>query len=205
MKFKNLFSKRFIIMMTGIIGMGIFLSFLLEVNYGTDTCSFMNSSLSKHFGISFGNTMVLTNLILFIPELIWGRRLLGLGTIANMTLIGYISDFCRMLETKYIPSAIFQEQPYRSLVFIAALIPFLFFVALYINADMGQAPYDSIPTIISERLHLPFAPVRIIWDCFIILIGIIAGGHLTIATVILAFTIGPAVTFIGRLFNKRKI
>ena len=190
--------KRFLIMMTGIVGMGIFLSLLLQVNYGTDTCSFMNSSLSKYFGISFGITMICTNLIFFIPELIWGRKFLGWGTIANMTLIGLISDFCTMIENKFIPAEIFQHTIYRPVIFAAALIPFLFSVALYINADMGQAPYDSIPAIISERVHLPFTPVRISWDILVVIIGIVAGGQLTIATVILAFTIGPAVTIIGR-------
>lgn len=200
MKQKNRFDKkRFIIMMTGIVGMGITLSFLLKVNYGTDTCSFMNASLSGRFGITFGTTMMLVNLLLFLPELIWGRKLIGLGTIANMTLIGYISDFCRMLETRYLPSSIFQDQPYRVIIFTVALLLFLISVALYMNADMGQVPYDSIPTMISEYRHIPYAPVRIVWDCSVMLIGILAGGHLTIGTVILAFTIGPAVTFIGKL------
>ncbi|MDY4516158.1 MAG: hypothetical protein SPD93_06680 [Lachnospiraceae bacterium] len=139
MKQKNRFDKkRFIIMMTGIVGMGITLSFLLKVNYGTDTCSFMNASLSGRFGITFGTTMMLVNLLLFLPELIWGRKLIGLGTIANMTLIGYISDFCRMLETRYLPSSIFQDQPYRVIIFTVALLLFLISVALYMNADMGQ-------------------------------------------------------------------
>ena len=199
MKRTNWFDKkRFVIMMTGIVGIGIFLSFLLEVNYGTDTCAFMNASLSRCFGISFGTTMVLTNLLFFIPELIWGRKLIGPGTIANMMLIGYISDFCRMPEETYLPSLIFQDPLFRTLIFLAALIPFLISVALYMNADMGQVPYDSIATIISERLHLPFAPVRIFWDCLIILVGVLAGGHLTIGTVVLAFSIGPAVTVIGK-------
>lgn len=201
---KDMFDKKgFSLMMTGIAGIGICLSFLLEVNYGTDTCSFMNASLSRRTGISYGTVAVLANLLFFIPELIWGRRLIGPGTIANMVLIGYISDFCRMLEHRYLPAAIFTDLPWRPLVFVMALIPFLFFVALYINADAGQAPYDAIPTIASERLHLPFAPVRIGWDCFAVLVGILAGGRLTIATVILAFAIGPSVTFIGKHFLHR--
>ena len=194
--------KRFAVMMCGIVGMGVFLSFLLEVNYGTDTCAFMNSSLSGHFGISFGTMMICSNLIFFIPEIIWGRKYIGLGTIANMTLIGYISDFCRMLERKFLPDVLFEGTYYRPVVFIVALIPFLISIALYMNADMGLAPYDSVPKIISERFHFPFSPVRIVWDFCAIMLGIAVGGHLNIGTVVLAFTIGPSATFIGKRMER---
>ena len=86
------------LMLTGIIGMGISLSALLKVGYGTDTSSFMNASIALRTGISLGPVMVTLNAIQFIAEIIWGRRFIGLGTIVNMAAIGYISDICTMLE-----------------------------------------------------------------------------------------------------------
>ena len=76
--------KRLAYMFLGIFGMGIFLSFLLKVGYGTDTSSFMNSSVAAKFGISLGTTLVCTNALFLVPEIIWGRKLIGIGTIANM-------------------------------------------------------------------------------------------------------------------------
>ena len=190
--------KRFITMLLGIMGMGITLSFLLGTGYGTDTSTFMNTSLAAYLGLSFGTVMVCTNAIFFIPEIIWGRKLIGPGTIFNMTLIGYTSDFCTMLERKYLPEEMFTLQPYRTITFTVSLILFLFFVALYMNSDMGLAPFDSIATIVASASKIPFLIVRMLWDFLVILIGITAGGKLTIATVILAFTIGPAVSWIGK-------
>ncbi len=86
------------LMFIGVLGMGVFLSFLLKTGYGTDTCSFMNASLSSRLGISLGTVMACSNIILFIPELLWGREHIGPGTVLNMLCIGYISDFCMMLE-----------------------------------------------------------------------------------------------------------
>lgn len=195
---KEDFQNRIVLMMAGIIGMGIFLSFLIEVNYGTDTSSFMNLAISKRFGISFGTCTVLVNLILFIPQILFGRKLINIGTVANMVLIGYISDFCRFLWSHCLPSSLFTVQPYRTITFIVALIPFLISVALYMNVDMGQAPYDAVPTIISHRSHLPFPAIRVFWDFSVILIGLLLGKHLSIATVVMALTIGPSVSFIGK-------
>ncbi len=191
--------RRFVQMTVGIFGIGIFLSLLIQVNYGTDTCSFMNLALSNKFGITFGTCMVTVNLLLFIPVIVFERKLIHVGTVMNMLLIGYISDFSTGLWQYFMPQTLFTVQPYRTILFIVALIPFLASVSLYINADMGQAPYDAIPTIISHRLDLPFAVTRIGWDFSAILIGVIAGKHLTVATVVMALTIGPAVTQLGRI------
>lgn len=186
-------------MFIGVLGMGVFLSFLLKTGYGTDTCSFMNASLSSRLGISLGTVMACSNIILFIPELLWGREHIGPGTVLNMLCIGYISDFCMMLEDRFLPQELFSLHPYREAVFIGALLFFLLSVSIYMNSRSGLSPFDSVPTMISSKLHLPFFAVRMCWDFSAILIGTIAGGVLTIGTVILAFTIGPAVSFIGRI------
>lgn len=46
------FKKRFVWMMVGIVGMGIVLSFLVEVSYGTDPASYFNLALSERTGIN---------------------------------------------------------------------------------------------------------------------------------------------------------
>lgn len=189
-------------MMAGIVGMGIFLSFLIGVDYGTESSSFMNLALAERFDISFGTMMLLTNALFFIPVVFLEPKLIHIGTVANMVLIGYISDFCQEIWARCLPSFLFTEQPYRTIVFVAALFFFLVSVAFYMNADIGQAPYDAVPTIISHRLHLPFFAVRVSWDFTVILIGILAGKRLSIATVVFAFTIGPAVSVIGAFIRS---
>ena len=182
----------------GVVGMGFFLSFLLRTGYGTDTWAFMNSSLSYRTGISLGTVMVCANVLLFLVELIWGREYIGPGTIVNMLFIGYVSDFCTMLWNRFLPQWIFQAQPYRAAVFASALFFFLISVSLYMNSGSGLSPFDAVPKIISRASHIPFFAVRICWDFLAILIGILAGGAITIGTVIIALTIGPAVSMIGR-------
>lgn len=194
--------RKLLIMLCGVAGMGIFLSFLLKAGYGTDTCSFMNSSISGRTGISLGTIMVCVNGTLFIAELIWGRKHIGVGTIANMLFIGYICDFCTFLEERYLPPEIFTEQPSRAIIFAVSLSLFLASAALYMNAGMGLSPFDAIPTMFSSFSHLPFFAVRMAWDLMAIAAGVIAGGTLTIGTVILAFTVGPAVAFVGKMMAR---
>ncbi len=196
------FRKRFALLMTGIFGMGIFLSFIIKVDYGTDPNTFMLLNIADISGISFGTAMLTLNLVLFIPELLFGRHLIGWGTVCNMSLTGYIADFCRFLESNYLPGEMFEVQPFRTITFVVALIPFLISIALYMNAACGQTPYDAAPTMIHEHFHLPYAPVRMAWDFSAIAVGLILGGAFTVTMIVMALGIGPTCSFIGRKLKK---
>lgn len=198
------FVKRLIIMNIGVFFMGFFLSFLIMVDLGTDPCTFMNLNLSNFFGLSFGNWQLLLNSILFIVVILFGRKLIGFGTIANMVFIGYIADFFRWLWGRTIPQQCFTEFPSRAVIFALALMAFIFAVSLYINASMGVAPYDALPTIISERIlkKVPFSIIRIAYDFLAILIGMLFGGTPNIGIILMALFLGPVITIVGRLLNK---
>ncbi len=207
--FKDYFSqkdfvKRLIIMNLGVFFMGFFLSFLIEVNLGTDPCTFMNLSLSRAIGISFGNWQLLLNTILFIFVILFGRKYIGFGTIANMVFIGYIADFCCWIWEKIIPEYFFTAFPLRGIIFVVALFSFIVSVSFYINANMGVAPYDAIPQIISERVltKVPFAIIRIAFDFTAIIIGIIFKGTPNIGIVLMALFLGPIISAVGKFMNK---
>ncbi|WP_442852395.1 YczE/YyaS/YitT family protein [Butyrivibrio sp. FC2001] len=199
------FKKKFGIMLLGVVLMGFFLSFLIEVSLGTDPCSFMNLTISGRLGILFGTWQVILNSVLFIFVILLDRHQIGPGTIANMVLIGYISDFCRWVWKKTIPDFIFQEWPYRAIVFILALLCFIVAASFYMNADMGVAPYDAIPNIISNRVlkSVPFKFVRIGFDGTVLLIGFLLGGRVEICTILMVFLLGPTITAVGGFLNRR--
>ncbi len=197
--------KKLGIMTLGVFFMGFFLSFLIEVNLGTDPCTFMNLTISRRLGILFGTWQVLLNLVLFVFVVLFDRHQIGPGTIANMVFIGYISDFCRWIWKKTIPEFVFREWPYRAVVFIVALLCFVIAASLYMNADMGVAPYDAIPNIISDRLlkSVPFKFVRIGFDGTVLLIGFLLGGRIEICTVLMVFLLGPTISAVGGFLNRK--
>ncbi|MBP3204570.1 MAG: hypothetical protein J6M66_04005 [Lachnospiraceae bacterium] len=192
-------------MLAGVVGIGVFQSLLVEVRFGTDTCAFMNLAIAGRSGISLGMCMILSNVLLFVPEVLFGRKLIGAGTLANMVLVGCVSDLCRMWEEMFLPDWIFERMGIRAGIFLFALLGFLISVALYMNADMGQTPYDAIPTMLSRRLRLPYARVRILWDGVAAMLGVLLGSRLTVGNVILALTIGPAVGIVGKWMKAERI
>ena len=70
-------------------GPRFFLSFLIDLGLGSNPFTFMNVSLSNRISWTFGNWQLTLNLALLILVLLTlGLRYLGIGTIANMVLIG---------------------------------------------------------------------------------------------------------------------
>ena len=199
------FSKKFNIMMLGVIMMGFFLSFLIEVSLGTDPCTFMNVTISEKLHILFGTWQLVLNAVLLIIVVVFDRHQIGPGTIANMVFIGYISDFCRWLWKRTIPEYVFKEEPYRAVIFVVALLCFVIAASFYMNADMGVAPYDAIPVILSERVFkdIPFKFVRIAFDGTVLLLGFLLGGHVEICTILMVFLLGPTITTVGGFLNRR--
>lgn len=189
-------------MCLGVLGLGIAIAFLIAVGFGTDTFSFLNNSLSSWTGLTVGTTMVLSNIVLFIAQLVFGRHLIGIGSIVNMLLVGPVSDLTTFLLVSRMPQAFFTGDVARTVIFILALALFLFSAALYMNAELGLAPSDAVATMLSERTGKPFFAIRMLTDACYILIGLASGGKISVGTVAIALTLGPAVSLVGRLIKR---
>ena len=172
------FGKRLAFMLPAVILMGVFVSILVEIGWGTDPASFMNLNIACALGWGLGNTEVLVYGLMLVFTFIFGAQMIGFGTLANMILIGYVVDLCRWIW-RNIGFADFitdSSTGIRILIFAITLICFVFVAAIYINAQMGVAPYDAMPQIISDWIpKVPFFIIRILFDLTAVLIGVIAG------------------------------
>ena len=174
MIFKNLkqqfivphFAVKFPIMVISIFGMGVFLSFLIEVNFGTDPCSFMNRNVSNRIGMTLGNYQLVSNAVLFILSLVFARNLIGFGTFFNWICIGYIADFfCGIWKTTGFHDFILlsDNMGWRILVFALAILFFVISAAAYMNAQTPETVYPKkrCRVSISPRSHATSMACRI--------------------------------------------
>ena len=201
--------KRIIVCFLAVLGMGFFLSFLMLCGLGTDPCSFMNKAVSLRIGILFGTWQLIVNAVMLIIVIFWDRSSLGFGTVFNMVLVGYYVDFFDWVWGKTIPAHIFTDPVTRWPVFLGSLLFFIISAAVYINSDMGVAPYDALPKIITEKVtsrfpKIPKMLIRMIWDFSAIAVGTLAGGKPVIGIILMAVFLGPAISLVGKLFFNRK-
>ena len=141
---------------------------------------------------------------MLVIVVIFGGRNLGFGTLANMFLVGYSIDFFSWVWAKILPADLFSSWGVRIAVLIPALAIFVVAVAVYTDMDMGTAPYDAIPIIISKRVKkLSFRTVRMIFDFTVVVIGLLFGGRLGIVTFLMALTLGPVIAGVGDVMKKK--
>ena len=206
------FWKKLAFMLPAVMMMGVMLSILIEIGWGTDPASFMNLNIAHALGLSLGNTQVIVYSLMLVLTVIFGVHMIGFGTLANMLLIGYIADFCRWVwrNIGFAAFILQSEFPVRALLFAGTIIVFVIVAAIYINARMGTAPYDALPVIISNALpNVPPFLIRIAFDFSAVGIGLLASlcsqdgiQGSVIGSVCMSLVLGPVISLVGKVLAK---
>lgn len=200
---KTHFWKRMLYCFLAVCVMGFCVSWLNFIALGTDPFSAMNFGISGLLGMSFGNWQAIVNTILFVIVFTFGREQIGFGTVFNMFMVGYACDLTTFVRTKLFPDFVFISGAARYVMMLVLLAIFVVAAAVYMTVELGTSPYDAIPMIIFlKQKKLSYRVVRILYDCFFTLVGFLAGGGIGIVTVLMAFTIGPVVAYVGKIIQK---
>ena len=176
------------------MGFGVAMFNLL--GFGADPCTVMNMGLSRVLGIPFGTLQLLVNCVLILIVIRYDVGRIGLGTLANMVLVGYVAQFC-MAVIDRIPALAGLTLTARLVIFVPTLLLFLVAASTYMCVDMGVAPYDAIPQIISARMNWPFRLVRMAWDFVMMLGGYLLGSVVGLVTIGITLFLGPLVAWMA--------
>jgi len=188
----------------GVLVCGISVGIFKRAELGVDPFQSLMSGLNVVIPISFGTLYVIANAILLLFSIIVDKYKIGIATVINLFLIGYVADFMHNLLNRLIPETSFIGQ----LALLAAGVVLMCLAsAFYFTADLGVSTYDAVSLVISERQHkIKFRYCRIISDLICVLIGAglcLAGGYtwsqvftvVGIGTIITAFFMGPLIEF----------
>lgn len=187
----------------GAIGFSIFM--LRLADFGTDPFTTMNLGISSFIGVSFGNLQLAINILLLIIIAIISRKFIGIGTVANMVFVGYISDFFVVLFTTFYGDSL--SLSIRIILLIIGVILSSLGVAMYMHSAMGVAPYDAIPSIIKLKTneHITFRTGRVIIDIIAVWVGFLFGATIGLGTIITASFMGPLIQHFKSLLETRVV
>ena len=203
--------RRILFVILAVIGMGFSLSFLIRTNLGGDPYTCMNLAIANRIGISFGHWQAFLNVVLLIIVVLCDRSLIGIGTVANMFLVGYCVDFFTGVENCFLPEQITSLLA-RGLIAVPALVLFVISAALYMCCELGVAPYDATAFLLHKGLtkhpklkKIPFRAVRIPYDFLACGICLLFGGSIGVVTVFISLFLGPVVDKTGAFLKNRKL
>jgi uncharacterized protein len=138
-------------------------------------------------GLSVGLWSIIIGFLLLSVATIITKKLPKLGAFLNMLLIGVFIDFFLWLlpTIDSLLGAIFS--------FIIGVVLVGYGIGLYVSADVGSGPRDSIMIIIVNKTGWSVQWVRNGMEVLVLILGWLLGGPVGIGTVIIAFTLGPIV------------
>ena len=199
--------KRILMSAIGVIICGVSVGMFKHASLGVDPFQSLMSGLDAVIPISFGTLYVLVNLVLLLFALLLDRRKIGLATLINLFLLGYIAQFSQGVCARLLPEP---SLPVRLGLLSVAIVIMCLASAFYFTANLGVSTYDAVALFWSEKqTRIPFPICRIITDLICVVAGValcvLAGftlgqifGEVGIGTIITAFFMGPLI----ELFNK---
>lgn len=160
-KSDEMFVRRIIMMLAGILFISLSVGLYRLSGFGVDAFTCMNLGISGYLNMQFGTWQLIMNAVILVILFFQGREYIGAGTIVNMVFVGYGADFfCWMV----------QDLAHMEMSFslrIGALVLGCLFaslgVAFYMVAEMGMSPYDSVAVLLEKLTHgkIPFQYARV--------------------------------------------
>ena len=193
--------RRILGMIAGVVVIGVGIAVFKFSHLGNDSISALNLRIAELSGLPFSIENVLMNLCLFVPQLIWGRRYIGLGTIINSFCIGFIVTFTSEVMTAAFGTA--NTLPVQLFWVAVGVLVVAFGCSLYQTADLGVAPYDALSLMMADRLPVPYFGCRVFTDALCAVIAFVLGGLIGLGTLICAFGLGPFVQFFTKHFSEK--
>lgn len=188
--------KRLFMCITGVFLSGVAAGTFGFTAFGMDPFQVFAHGTWGLTPLSFGTFYVILNGILLVFMFFFNKHMIGLGTIINLFLLGYVVEYTDVILSRIFPApSVFL----RVLLMLLALILASFAASLYFVADMGVSAYDWIALTISERKGWAFRVVRVSTDFLCVAAGGILGATVGIGTVLTAFGTGPIIQF----FNEK--
>ena len=199
--------KRIIMSAAGVGICGVSVGLFKHASLGVDPFQSLMSGLDAVIPLRFGTIYVIANLLLLIFALVLDRHKIGLATLINLFLLGYIAEFSQSCFAGLWPDP---GLPFRFLLLAAAIVIMCLASAFYFTAALGVSTYDAVALIWSEsQRRIPFSVCRVATDFLCVLLGVLlcalAGyspaeitGEVGLGTIITAFFMGPLIDLFSR-------
>src|SRR5438105_2469304 len=185
---------RLVQLFLGLALYGLSSSLLVLARLGLDPWDVFHQGLARHSGLAIGTWSILVGLVvllLWIPL----RQLPGIGTVANVVLIGGTMDI--VLSLVHSPNSLL----WRIVCLLAGVGLNGVATGAYIGAGLGPGPRDGLMTGLAARGH-SIRVVRTGIEIAVLVTGWLLGGTVGVGTVLYAVSIGPLAHVFVPVFSR---
>ena len=201
MKQNALLPRRICMAAAGILLTGVSIGFFKRAMFGVDPYQCFANGLANVIPLRFGTLYMLVNLLQLIVVFFLNRKYIGISTLMNLFLLGYIVEFSEAALARIVPAP---GLALRCAFLLIGVGVTCIAAALYYSANLGVSTYDAIPLHIAAQRPrifgraLSFKSVRVTADLICTAIGVALGARAGLGTVVTALFMGPLIAFFRR-------
>ena len=188
MKIKQGFYWRCVFFITGIIVLSLGIALTIKgQQLGVGSWDVLHIGLVKNFGLTVGMWSIILGLIILAIDAVISKRLPKLGTYLDMFLAGiFIDIFLYVLPDAH---GWFEQ----ILAFALGLLLLGFGCEMYMVANLGVGPRDTLMLLLVQRLGWSVNRARTTMEVSVAVIGFLLGGPVGLGTLLMAFGLGAIV------------
>jgi uncharacterized membrane protein YczE len=178
--------RRLTQLFVGLTLYGVSMAMMIRAGLGLDPWDVFHYGVAEHVPLSFGTVVIVVGalvLLLWVPLRQWP----GLGTIANVVVIGLATDAALAVLPAPDPMVA------RVALLLAGVVLNGLAGALYIGSQFGPGPRDGLMTGLVRRTGGSIRVVRTSLELGVLTVGWLMGGVVGVGTVLYAVAIGPVV------------
>ena len=182
----------------GVLLMAVSIAFFRQASFGVDPFQCMVNGIDNVLPLNYSVVNMTVNIVLIVPMLLFYRRYLGVSTLANLFLLGYVVEFSEKILVGIFGMP---GMALRIVFLLIGIVVACFAAAMYYTADLGVTSYDGIPLNLADKQPkifgrvVPFRAIRIATDLICTLTGVILGAKAGLGTVVTALFMGPLISF----------
>lgn len=177
------------------LGLGLFLFAagivaFLESRLGLSPWDVLHQGIARHSPLSFGLANIVVGVVVLTIAWLIGAKI-GIATLANAVLVGVFIELLTSIGAVDRLSG--QPLGVRIALLASGVLLVGLGSGLYLGADLGAGPRDSLMVIGTQRTSLRISFVRGALELGALAAGFVLGGTVGLGTVAFALLIGPSI------------
>jgi uncharacterized membrane protein YczE len=191
LKSRGQMGPRFIIYLFGLLVMSLGIVLLILADLGPSPWDVLHVGLYYKFGLTIGSWNVIAGFFILGVSAMISKSIPQFGAFLNMILVGLFIDMYLMIPFLQTPSSLTG----KVVMFVVALLINCYGMGLYISAQLGAGPRDSLMLAITSKTGWKVGKVRSTMEVLVLIIGWRLGGPLFWGTIVISLMIGVIAGF----------
>lgn len=178
--------KKWLVYLIGLLIMTLGIVLVIIADLGSAPWDVLHIGLYKQFGLTIGSWSIIVGVFVLSSSAILAKAFPKIGAFLNMLLCGIFIDMYMLIPWLDTPRTIVGQ----FLMLVIGIILSAYGMAIYISANVGTGPRDSLMLVLMQKTGIKVQWIRLIMEITVLTVGWTLGGPVGIGTIILSVSIG---------------